>query len=142
MIEAGRRGRFALKSGECFARVAVIIEYSLQGHDSPRGRMPCAINHSHAAATDFFQNTIAPQLPITIWYVDSGEERVEVLDVRRLIHIKTAAQQTTHAKAGRDSRKRPTSAARAILRGMLRQISQARKIHILIHCVLASAAHK
>ena len=34
--------------------------------------MPCAINHSHPAATDFFQNTIAPQLPITIWNVDSA----------------------------------------------------------------------
>ena len=91
MIEAGSRGRFALKSGECVARVAVIIEHSLQRHDSPRGRMSCAINHSHSAATDFFQNAVAAQLPITIWNVDSGEERVEVLDVR-LIRIKAAAQ--------------------------------------------------
>jgi hypothetical protein len=80
-------------------------------------------------------------LPITIWNVDSGEERVEVVDVR-LVRIQAAAQQTTHAKAGRDSRERPTSAAQAILRGTFRQIGQTRKIHILIHCVLASAAHK
>ena len=53
--------------------------------------MSCAINHSHSAATDFFQNPVAAQLPITIWNVDSGEERVEVLDVR-LIRIKAAAQ--------------------------------------------------
>jgi hypothetical protein len=96
---------------------------------------------ANGVSRNFLPNTVATQLPIAIWNVDRGEEGIEVLDVR-LIRIKAAAQQTADAKAGSDSRKRSTSAAVAIRRGTLGQVSQTPKVHLLIHRALASAAHK
>src|SRR5882672_1921133 len=36
----------------------------------------------HAATTDFFQDTIAAQLPVPVRDIDRGEKRVEILDAR------------------------------------------------------------
>jgi hypothetical protein len=60
--------------------------------------VPGAINDPHAAATNFFQNTIAAQLPVTVANVDRLEKRIEVLNVR-FIRLKSATQQTTYAKS-------------------------------------------
>src|SRR6202011_5867533 len=141
MIEAGGGPCFTLKSRQGLAGIAVIIQPPFQRDDSPRGRVPRPINDAHAAATDFFQNTVIAQLPVAVGNIDSGEKRVEVLDVR-FLRIKSAAQQTTYAEPRSDACERATSAARAILRGAFRQISVTGKIHNTIHCELASAAHK
>ena len=54
MIEAGRRGSFALKTRQCFARVAVVIEDAFQRYDSPRWGVSGAINDSHPTPANFF----------------------------------------------------------------------------------------
>src|SRR6266478_1602078 len=43
------------------------------------------------AATDFFQDTIAAQLPVPVRDIDRGEKRVEILDVR-FVRTKATAQ--------------------------------------------------
>ena len=91
MIEAGGCSGFALKSRQGLARIAVIIQHSFQGNDSARGRVPRTINHPHAATTDFFQDTIAAQLPVPVRDIDRGEKRVEILDVC-FVRTKATAQ--------------------------------------------------
>src|ERR1700731_65525 len=102
MIEAGGGPGFTLKPHQGLAGIAVIIQHPFQRHDSSRGRVPGAINDPHAAATDFFQNTIVAQLPVAVGNIDCGEKRVEVLDVR-FLRIKAAAQQTTYAEPRSDA---------------------------------------
>ena len=91
MIEAGGCSGFALKSRQGLPRIAVIIQHSFQGNDAPRGRVPRTINHPHAATTDFFQDTIAAQLPVPVRDIDRGEKRVEILDAR-FVRTKATAQ--------------------------------------------------
>src|SRR5438270_8020445 len=102
MIEAGGGPGFALKPRQGLAGIAMLIQHSLQSDDSPRGRVPRAINDPHAAATDFFQNTILAQLPVAVRNVDYGEKRVEILDIR-FLRIKSAAQQTTYTEPRSDA---------------------------------------
>ena len=104
MIKAGGSPGFALKSRERFAGIAVIIQHPFQRYDSPRGRVSRAINDSHAAAPDFFQNAVVTQLPVAVGNIDCGKKRIEVFDVR-FLRIKSAAQQTTYAEPGSDAGK-------------------------------------
>ena len=104
MIKAGGGPGFALKSRQSLAGIAVIIQHPFQRYDSPRGRVSRAINDPHAAAPDFFQNTVVAQLPVAVGNIDCGKERVEVFDVR-FLRIKSAAQQTTYAEPGSDAGK-------------------------------------
>jgi len=125
MIEAGGGPGFALKSRQGLAGITVIIQHPFQSDDSSRGRVARAINDSHAAATDFFQNTVVAQLPIAVRNIDRREERVEILDVRFFLRSQSVAQQTTYAQARSDACERATSATRAILNSAFRQISEA-----------------
>ena len=73
MIEARHRFRFATKTGKRFLGIGLKTQDPFQGHDAARVSLTRAVNDSHAAAPDFFQNLIVTDPPIGIAHVDFVE---------------------------------------------------------------------
>jgi hypothetical protein len=72
MIETRDCFSFALKALERIARIAVITKDAFQGHDSSRVSLSRAINNTHSAAADLFQNLIIAESPLRVADIDFG----------------------------------------------------------------------
>ena len=67
MIETGRGFGFAPETRQRLARIGVITQDPFQGHDPAGMPLPRAVDDSHPAAPDLFQDFVVPQPPLRIW---------------------------------------------------------------------------
>src|SRR4029077_20821125 len=103
MIQTGHRLGFSSETLQCSVRIGAITKDALYRHDAPGMSLPGAIDHSHAAATDLFEDFVISQEPGLVWRVHFGKDGLK----KRLRYIVTAfqslAQEATHAKSGVES---------------------------------------
>ena len=70
MIQARCGLGFATKTGKRFLGIGLKAQHPFQGDNAARMPLTRAINDSHAAASDFFQNLIVTDPPIGITHLD------------------------------------------------------------------------
>ena len=69
MIEAGDCFSFAPKAHQRLVRVHLMSENAFHRDDPTGVLLACAINHSHAAAPDLFQNFVMTEAPLCVGHV-------------------------------------------------------------------------
>ena len=77
MIEAGDGFGFAPKTHQSLVRIDLMSEDALHGDNASGVLLSCAINHSHSAAPDFFQNFVMTESPGRIGHVRFCEDALE-----------------------------------------------------------------
>src|SRR6478672_501424 len=117
MIQTGHRLSFSSETLQCSVRISAITKDALYRDDAPGMSLPGAIDHSHAAATDLFENLIISQEPGLVRRVHLGEDGL----INRLRYLVTAVQslpqETTDANSGVESHGCSTLLAFCVLFG-------------------------
>ncbi len=103
MIQTRGGFRFTSEPNECLLRICLVTEDTFERHDPVRKSLARAINNTHAAASDFFQNLIIRDAPIGIAHVDLVEHLLECL---RRFHsgVESEAEHAMQAKAASQAR--------------------------------------
>src|SRR4029077_14474370 len=83
-------------------------------HDSTRMPLSRAIDDTHSAAPNFFQNLIIPEKPISIRTMDVAEQVIErwldrrMLAVTVTVTVEARGKKALQTKAAAHTRSRPT----------------------------------
>src|SRR5438876_7760075 len=122
-------------------RVHLMSEDALDCDDPTRVLLARAINDSHTAAADFFQNFVVTEAPLGIGHVVFYEDTLERFTRPLPFYFKSLAQETVDACAVVKSSCRAASwAFRQILVSFYGEI---RSVGCFVHqAVAANAAHK
>src|SRR3982751_4429001 len=65
---------FSSETLQRFGRISAITKDALYGHDAPGMSLPGAIDHTHTAATDLFEDFVISEVPRPMWCIYLGED--------------------------------------------------------------------
>jgi hypothetical protein len=78
-------------------RIRVICDDTLQCHDPSRVALPCTVNHTHTAATDFLQNFVIAEPPFLVRHIGLSDNTLENFRGRFDLRFEVFFEETTHA---------------------------------------------
>src|SRR2546421_6331403 len=99
MIETAGGLGFAPETRERFLRIGVITQHPLHGDDATRMTLTRAVDHTHSAASDFFEDLVVPKPPVFIRDCYFGENAAECFAGARVIGFKAGLKKATDTKA-------------------------------------------
>src|SRR5205807_7981971 len=99
MIETRGCFCFATEPLQRFVGIRMITENAFHGHDTSGVPLARAIDNTHAAASDFFQDLVIPEPPFLVGNIDPGEQALERFScaIGALV-IETGVQKAIYAK--------------------------------------------
>jgi hypothetical protein len=77
MIEPGGSFGFVPKSHKRLVRIHLMSEDAFHGDDPAGVPLPSAINHSHAAASNFCQDLVMTQVPFVVGHFGFCKDALE-----------------------------------------------------------------
>src|SRR5262245_61728676 len=93
--------------------------------------LACAINYAHSAASNFFQDLIIPEPPVSILTMDVAEQVIERwLDLRILaVTVKAPGKKALQTKPAPHTRSRSTIRTAARFNGEMQREGTAGRTH-------------
>ena len=106
VIEAGRRLRFPPKTGQSLGRFRLVTQDAFHRHDPAGVLLPRAIDHTHPAAPDFFEDFVLAEMPFLVGNRSFPKDSGEVFRQRLIVFVQAFPQETTQANAALNARGR------------------------------------